>query len=227
MSLPLWVVHTSPSRKPLFDGYFLPSWNACGMGDLFELKVIDAGADTLYGTDEFNALTQRRIENIELAYNDNDGRMIVSSGDDLYFYGPAQYILNEFTAAMRYTRIAAMQDTPDVLCVCLVVGVSNLETRRLMEAWRNSSGKYNGELRDQERFGYCLKETGISFGRLPLRFWSHGRITGQRFIDDELALPNPPKDILIGHSNYAIGVDVKVRLTEAIRKKVEARQFCS
>lgn len=203
----------------------MPSWWACDMNTIFDLCVIDAGADTVYGTDEFNTLTQRRIENVEKAYNDFDGRMIMSSGDDLYFYGPAQYILNEFTAAMRYTHIAAMRDTPHVLCTCLVIGISNGTTRKFMEEWRNSSGKYQGEKRDQERFNYCLRDTGISYARLPLIFWTHGLVTGVRFIDDTKSLPDPPQGILIHHANYCIGTDCKIKLLEEIKLKVQRGQL--
>ena len=221
---PLWLTHTSPSRKPLFDGCFLPSMLRSGLTVSCELRVNDFGFDSVFGQAVFGDGVQRRTEQILKAFNENDGRLIIHSGDDLYIYGTDSAILDEFEIALRYVDLVAMRDSPDgqVICPCLFAARSTYHVRKFIQAWMESRAKLPDYPCDQARFNYVIRQVGLSFGRLPTTFWTHGLVTGQRFIDDVSKLPDPPEGILVHHANYCITTECKVNLINEIKRRVSA-----
>ena len=217
MTKPLWITHTSESRKPLFDGYFKPSMDRSGLTTDCDFLVHNFPYESVYGQEDFRKGVNVRAENVNRAVHDNPGRLIITSGDDLYIYGSSGAILDEIEIALRYVDLVAMQDNPESLCCCLMACRGSPTTKLLMHEWVRSAENWKDDTCDQHRFNRVIRNLGISFGRLPLTFWTHGRINGQRFIDDPSMLVDPPADILIHHANYAMETDCKVRLIEEIK----------
>jgi len=220
MDKPLFIVHTSESRKPLFEDYFMKSFKDSGLWDLTELLVYDFGRDSLYGQEAFFDGVQVRLEHLNEAYDKNRGRLIVSVGDDLYFHGTSDDILGEIRNCLKNHDIAAMHDGRGLLCCCLIAGYSNDTTRNLMFEWVRSRDNMKDRPCDQARFNKVIMDLGISYGLLPDTFWTHGLVTGERFIDDITKLPDPPKDILVHHANYCMTTECKIRLIEEIKKRI-------
>jgi hypothetical protein len=218
---PLWLTHTSESRKPLFDGYFMPSMKRSGLTEACDLQVNQFGVDSVFGQETFNQGTQGRAEGILKAFNENDGRLIIHSGDDVYIYGQARDIISEIEIPLRYVDLVAMRDSPNgvVLCTCFFAAFSTHPVRQFLQEWVESRAKMPERPDDQGRFNKTIRDVGLAFGRLPETFWTHGLATGVRFIDDLDSLPNPPEGMLLHHANYAMETKVKIALIEEIRRR--------
>jgi len=200
----------SPSHKILFDEFF----NKTLPHHEFDLKVevnpqeCPSGAWYQQGWEE-TCIRKSRIV-LEACRENMDG-IFVFSDVDVQFFGNIKDLLLE---ELGDYDIACQNDTGDTYCAGFFICRCNERTLSLFE---NMLNKFEKD--DQ----YCLNKyihaLGIKAKFLSNKFLTVGNVIHSTW-DESYGHVNFPKDILVHHGNFTIGVNNKIKLMDMVRKQI-------
>lgn len=231
--------------QALVDEWFLPS-----LKDDYEvvLKVGEyAGRAANFMESDWTLITEKKVDAIIEAVQDNWDRVFLFSDPDIQFFRKTQ---KDILPPLRFKDIIFVKNSPDkVLCTGFFACRGN---ERTLAFWRRVRKSMNPSRSDQicanmllrrdypnrislitrrimSFFGalYGLSAWGVNpwkvrWGYLPTIFFGGGTLTS-RVWNPGMSLP-VPEDIVIHHANYTIGLDNKIAQLRYVKDLVESRK---
>ncbi len=226
---PLWIVPYSDTHEALFRKHFERSFDELKLNDHFELLPRHIDWNATYAEPGFNPGYREEIGYMAETFEENPGRLIVSSGCDFHFYrADILELIQKALAAPA--ELACIMDSGDDLCTCFFAAVSTPSICYFLREWEkeNPEPKWIRMPDGQPRFNMVIRNLGIRVARLPDIFWTHGRAGMGPDVDpvwkgdDITELPSPPKDIVLHHGNFTVGAANKMRLLSEIERRLTA-----
>lgn len=199
------------SHERLTNEWFLPT-----IRDEYELKLhrCDVEGHGRYMERDWTEAVLFKCGRIIEAIRENPGEILVYSDVDVQFFGPTKDSIRE---AIVGKDIVCQLDSPNgQVCTGFFAVRANDATLGLWEEVRACVRK---DARDQPAFNRILRERKIQFGCLPLQFFGTG--TFFRKMWDRDGRFYIPKNPLMFHANWTVGVDNKLALLRTTRKIVE------
>lgn len=195
----------TPSHEGLYKNYFLKT---LPKDDGLELVVRENPQECASGNfyePGWNQTCFRKIEYFIEACLDNMGEVFAFSDVDVQFFGPIRQRLLDELGDFDY---AAQFDAPDNYSSGFFVCRANERTLAMFQAMRD-----NYEWEDQTTLNRFLWMCNHKF--LSGRFFTVAHSTGGGWSGGEFDVP---KDILVHHANWVIGVETKYRILDYVRK---------
>jgi hypothetical protein len=200
----------SDSHESMFDKYFLPSFNSHLSNYELKVKKLKQISSTgNYGSRDFNLTCKEKIRWILENFEIDSKEEVVYSDCDVQFFGKLDYFLGNNDILFQYdynrycTGFFIFKQTKTVLDFLLSVEKMT------------SSG-----MDDETASDGILKNHKIVCGILPKeKYWTIGSITkgnvwtGQKF--------DCPKEIIMHHANWTVGIPNKLLLLEIVKCKME------
>lgn len=213
----------TPSHAILRDQYFLPS-----IQDDYEIIIENVDQESQKGeiwTDGFNATVLKKVELIIKAIQENWGQYFILSDVDIQFFNKTEDKIREL---MRDDiDMLVQRDHPiSELCPCsgFMIIRSNEKTMQLWKAALSLMQQFQWYDQDAltslftERYDETLS---LKWDYLPPEFFGGGTLTGKRWLRWDF-LP-VPRDVLMHHANWTIGVENKISQLEYVKYIVKKR----
>jgi len=203
----LYTIYT-PSHKIMFDNYFKPSLIEGEYELASETRDQECSTGSYY-QEGWNLTTYRKVEYFIKIAEENIGGIFVFSDVDIQFFGRTKETLLE---ELGDYDIAAQNDTFNCMCSGFFICRSNERTIEMFKSMKDKYGEYKEDQDALNKNRHIAKWKFLSgkfftFGQLAGTVW-----TGQDFIT--------PKDILMHHANWTMGVDNKIKLLEKVKEQM-------
>ncbi len=213
----------TPSHEVLRDNYFLPSITN---HDDYEV-VIESAEQTCASASYFHAGWNKtmlaKVDVIIKAIQENWGKLFIFSDLDIQYFAPTEALLVKL---MHGKDIIIQRGGPEgSFCAGFFACLGNKKTLNLWQEIKRQM-LANPKLDDQTPLNNLLIRTNpykISWSLLPVRFYNGGIFTGKNW--------NPgtplqiPKNIVLHHACWTIGIPNKVAQLDYIRDVVEKRRI--
>jgi hypothetical protein len=201
----------TPSHTSLFERHFEPSVALSGLG-LQPPRLLPERAESAYDTPGFRRSCELKIDYLLEALS-TETEPFVFSDVDVCFYGSVVEDLLEL-ADPDFGRqgVLFQSDGPERACSGFMLWHPSSSTRDLVGSVRKVMT--DQELMDQDAFHHVMRERKMHPALLPERYWTVGRM-GQRWLPGMTV--RPPKNLLMHHANWTVGVENKLRLLAAVK----------
>lgn len=163
-----------------------------------------------FGSEGWSKVCSEKMWSVYRATSSNE-EIIVYSDCDVRFYGKIKSDIEECLSELDIAFINEGNNTYG----CGFFAFKNKPSVQglLRDVARNSELHRD----DQECLNVEIQNARnkvIRHGFLPERYWTHGKLQGRYTVDMEL---NPPKDILVHHANFCVGIEDKIDLLYRVR----------
>lgn len=214
---PIWFVPVSVEYRPLLLKHFLPSLVETGMAGKVDLAVIDIPPMATSGFRRFDGIIPL------LESPGNYGRRCIISGADIRFY--RDFLDSVFPAHDCLSTSLDRTVGGTVLCSDFLAFTINWRTLSMFDSWENENTTApDDQVALNTLFGdYCDQSILPPLSHIPLTesFWTIGLGGIPRTWVPGDAIPEPPADIAMHHSNFTVGIENKLALLDAVRARVE------
>lgn len=208
--------YCTPSHRVLLDEWFLPS-----IKDDYAIKVIQGEqkcSRATYGSDGWNETFLARANIILEAIEDNWGGFFVFSDVDIQFFKPTKPIILELM--QEYDIVFQKTGPTRGVCPGFFACKCNEKTKKLWQAIKESMIEKKTD--DQDALNHIIFKQNNPFGLKWANFSSDFYHTG--LIKPEVWHPgvqvHVPKDIVLHHACYTIGLKNKIELLKYVKRKI-------
>ena len=218
----------SPSHQVLADDYFLPSIK----DDYFIImeKNQQHCPSANFESEGWDNATLPKIDIIINAIKENWGGIFIHSDVDIQFFGKTKEILlNE----IRNKDIVFQKDAPlsfksgayknGIYCSGFLIARANEKTLELYQnAKRIFLNKDKYKFNDQEAVNYQIQKSKkkLRVGFLPSCFYGPGSIYAGDWKWEPGMHFKIPKDIVMHHANWTVGIENKIKQLEYVKNVV-------
>lgn len=236
----LYTFYT-PSHEELLQEWVLPYLPA-------DLEPVVKNYDQVgpikeqFGTESFNRTTMFKAELILEAICENPGEVFLYADVDVQFFAPVSELIIKTikNKDMSIQRDSIMGDC----CTGIIAIRGNEANKNLWENIRhelkvkndrNDQQVFNDEMLYEMRSARLVRRFGldkyvpipnkyqIKWNYLPEQFFTYGFCRDKWWSVEDDVYPLP-KDIVMHHANYCIGVEEKIKQLRHVRKLVEANR---
>lgn len=220
MKRPLWITAYDENFVTPYKQHFLASFGALELYKDFELQVnvIETEYGT-YGEKQYRNSYAKELDRVIRVLETNRDRIVVWSDVDVRMYrNPLPDIMDMFGSS----QIACQMDSPTVYCTGFQFFWNCQRIINFFREWQQLDNSKEW-VSAQDSFNEQLKISGLAARALPERYWTTGVSGKQEVWDgvDVADLPDPPKDIVLHHGNFTIGLNNKMRMLNEIHRRVE------
>lgn len=181
--------------------------------DNFDLEIKFLPQECLSGdfqSDGWNKTMNRKVDYIINALEStNENSFFIHSDVDIQFFGKIKYDLEKLM--IESNKDILFQDDGNQACMGFFICKKNESTTNYFNVIKENLNKFKN---DQFAANFYLNK--IKHGLLPDRYFSIGPKYGLWNGEDKNFVL--PKNILMHHANFTIGVDRKINLLDKIRK---------
>lgn len=201
----LYAIYTQ-SHAVLKDEWFLPSFQ-----DDYETIIEYFDQECSSATFMQQGWTKTTIHKVETwvqAAKDNLGKIFICSDVDIQFFGSTE---NEIIKSLVGNDIVLQYDNLGRECCTGFFACQG--SKKIIELFENmlTLMKSNSKISDQKAMNHFLRKhntLNITWNYLPMIFFGGGAHTGKNWYPgDTLEIP---KDILMHHANWSLGIDNKI-----------------
>ena len=215
MRSPLWITGYDSRFEEIAQKHFFPSFEKCYMQHQFDLVVhkIEAPFGS-YGQEQYNASYAKEMDFVLDLMQRNRDRIVIWSDIDLHFYrSPMDHIKETIS---RYD-LSCQMDSPDVHCTGFMYFWCAQKIINFFYLWRALNQK-GGWQSAQDSFNEAIKQSpNLVVQKLPKQFYTHGLDTSEVWDGKDITkLPKRPKDCILHHGNWTIGLENKMALMDTI-----------
>jgi len=211
----------TPSHAVLFNDWFLPSISALHEYDLVLEKHDQECKTAEFMSPGWKKTTRRKVNLILRAIKENWGSFFVYSDVDIQFF---KSTLPAIRDALATHDMVFQQDTPEKkICTGFFACKANQKTKifwemvgKIMDVFPIYS--------DQASVNLLLEKAefaDLSWDLLPESFLDGGALTGETWKPGDAC--NIPRDVILHHANYAVGVNNKIEQLKQVKNKVSGR----
>jgi hypothetical protein len=219
---PLWITAYDDRFEEMYSRHFIRSFNRLDLDKDFELEVHKLSHEYgTYGDKRYNSSYRAELQAVVDILKENLGREIVWTDVDIHMY---RNPLEDMRTLLATTlpRIWCQMDSDTVFCTGFQFFICTQEVIDFFETWTVITDSKEWHTA-QDSFNEAIKLQPDSFGKLPShRYWTVG-MSGRKEVWDGqsiLTLPSPPKDIVMHHGNFTIGLENKLLLMDVIERSV-------
>ena len=160
---------------------------------------------------------KRKIQYIiDYLYEIKDGELMVHADIDIAFYRSFRNDLKQLMSQSG-NDIMFQNDGP-TLCMGFFVVKKSKTT---VELFNKVCEKMGGYAHDQEAMNALVGVSSVKYDRLPPRYYSFGALNGHRRWDPSCKHIIVPKDIIMHHANWTVGIDNKLELIRRVKHVVD------
>lgn len=209
MKLKLYTNY-SPSHKVLYDNYFIKTLPE----NEFEVVLEECPQDCLSGNCWEAGWEESCIRKLKIVLNackSNMGGAFVFSDVDVQFFGP---VLNVLLEELGDLEIACQNDTGPTYCAGFFIAKANDNTLKLFEDML-----YKFEKDDQHCLNKYIHINKIKAKMLSSRFLTIGNLI-YRVWNESIGDVYIPRNTLVHHANFTVGVENKIKLLNMVRKQL-------
>ena len=218
----LYTLYTKTHER-LIENWFLPT-----LPDEFELQLVK-GVSTggNFRTINFKNAVIEKCDMIIAAIQENSGKAFVYADCDIQFFKPMMAFLEE--QSQHYDFVCQRDDPWGNVCSGFFVARGS---ERVLRLWKRVRQCTMREGQDQIAFNRNLGKSmrvgdhmfrvfnRCSYAFLPDAFFGGGTLSGKLWTPG-MALPIP-KDIVLHHANWTVGVDNKIAQLQYVRDVVNS-----
>ena len=222
-NIKIYSFYTS-HNKILFDQWFKPSFK-----DNFEIVFTEGEQKNYSGNykeEGWFDLMGQKVDYIIKAIKDNWGELFFYADPDIQFFAPIERVVSNI---YNNEDMIFQKDSPDgIICMGFILCKAGPKTLKFWQRIRMSIGKNNKcdqdlaniFLRDKMSFLDKIFNTDkIKWRYFPDEFFSGGTLTGKQwFLGNKLEIP---RNILLHHANWTVGLQNKIAQLEYVRDIVE------
>jgi hypothetical protein len=204
----IYTIHT-PTHDGLYKNHFLPSLPD---GFVVHSKVIEQECATgSYYREGWDKTCFRKVLYYKQICEQNQGETYVFSDVDIQFFGMTP---EDLLSELGDYDIACQNDTGMIYCSGFWVCKGN---ERTLDLFTSMVEKYH--LEDQTSLNEQIWRARAKF--LSHRFFTIGHSVGAQWKDQQFDIP---KDILMHHGNWTVGLYNKDLLLKRVREKYNQNQ---
>lgn len=211
----------TPSHEQLLNDWLLPS-----LQDDFEIVAKHAPQECSgnFWSENWEKTTKKKVIHIIDTIENNMGKIMIFSDADVQFFSSVTDIITPFFDA-GYDLII-QEDFPNQwVCSGFFAQTCNEKTLSLWKKVHDYMCEHN-EKSDQKSLNYVLDHLllgDIRWTYLPLTFMNGGRLTGGSVWEpgDTVSIP---RDIVIHHANFTVGIENKIEQLRLVKKVIEKRR---
>ena len=203
----------SDSHKEIYEDYFLKSFNDCGLNKSFDLDVtyIEQYGSGKYATAGFNAACVDKVKIMERAAQENIGKHFIFSDCDVQFFGDFKKDILGYTN--NPLDIIAQSDC-GTICAGFFIAKGSEKLKTFFDFIRNETPKHENAMDDQGAINNYLYK--ISHALLPSDKYFNISSVSDGWLWEEGKAYSFPKNMLIHHANFVVGVDKKIKMMNYI-----------
>jgi len=195
------ITFYTESHKELIENYFLPTIEKFNEFDV-KIENFDQNCEGYYRCDGWGDAMLNKVNLIIRTIKETWGDYFVYSDCDIMFFDK---IKDQLLKSIRNHDISFQHDGNSV-CAGFFICKSNENTLKLWETVKENTYKFND---DQLTLNQYLDI--INYNRLPISFFTIGNVNGFKRWDGEKSY-SIPKNIVMFHANWTIGVNRKIEL---------------
>jgi len=201
----------SDTHTVLYEDYFLKSLKENGTE--FELLTKKVDQKTLNGSFNdvgFNSTMKDKVSLLIDAINDNWGEWFLFSDCDIQFLKP---FYDDIISYQKDGVDMVAQSDLGTLCAGFFMGYADDNLKKIMnKIYQNIENFHNDQL------ALNLYSNDINYELLDTnKYFTIANINGGNVWSGQTSY-NVPKNILVHHSNFTIGVDDKIKLMKYIKE---------
>lgn len=213
MSLKIYTFYTD-SHKKILDEYFLPSLYKTNKDLEVKIKKFDQKCISGdYMSDGWCETMMNKVDYILKSINETWGDVFIHADCDIQFFGP---IKEDIIKQLADFDMVAQNDGEEMCCGFFACR-SNNKTKTLFE---NVKKEINDKYNDQQATNKLAKNF-VSYSFLDEKYYSIYRMTNKKVWDISMEIKNLPKNILVHHANWTVGIDNKIELMNIVKKVLE------
>lgn len=215
------------SHKPFFDNYFLPTYKEQNKNKDFSLYVSEMNQisqNGSYNTYGFRQSTSDKLKVIIQSIDDNKGERIIYSDPDVQFFDGFRDDILKYKEIEPDVDVFCQCDTPKcpenvILCTGFMVIKCNDITKKAFSDALEHIDKFE---HDQYAFNYFARKT-LNWRTFPEdKYYTIAYNTGNAVWNGE-EYTGIPKNILMHHANWTVGVQNKIKLLEYIKRELSRK----
>lgn len=213
MSLKIYTFYTD-SHKELLNNYFITSLKKTNKNlDLVVKKFEQKCTKGDYMSIGWHETMTNKVDYILEGIKENWGGLFIHADCDIQFFGP----IKEDVINQLGNKDLAAQDDGGEMCCGFFVCRSNERTKNLFE---NVKKQINNNYNDQQATNKLAKKY-ISCKYLDEKYYSIYRSTDKKRWEKSMQINNIPKNILIHHANWTVGIENKIELMNRVKEVIE------
>jgi hypothetical protein len=204
----------SNTHEYIYNEYFLKSYNKFLSKDfkLCATKIDQISKSGNYGTQEFNLMTLEKLRWIIKNIDVSNKNLLVFSDCDIQFFNLLNFNIAD--------KDIMFQDDYYGYCTGFFICKQSNKVLSFFKEVENYMTQMNMKVNDQEATNNVLKYyQDVLVGYLPRnKYWTIANfLNGKIWIGQSF---DCPKDIIMHHANFTIGIENKVKLLESVRNKM-------
>lgn len=200
----------TPSHKIFYEKYFLPT-----LPNGFELKVFENNEQLClsgsYQSEGWFNTTRKKLEIFVQACEENLNKHFFYCDVDVQFFDSS--LQDQLLIELGNHDIACQND---IFCYNTGVFIC-LSSYKMLNLFRMILKNFTYTCDDQQQFNKYIHLCNCKL--LSKRFFTTGYQCGVWNYQDF----NVPKDIILHHANWVVGIDNKIRVLDIVRDKFYAR----
>lgn len=202
------------THKKILNEYFLSSFEKTNKDlDLIVRKFDQKCPTGKYMSDGWNKTMINKVDYILESIEETWGDVFIHSDCDVQFFGS---IKNDIIDQLSDADIAAQADSDHHLCCGFFICRSNKKTKNLFENVRHQiTETYN----DQQAMN-LLVHGYASYSLLNEKYYSVWMSMGQNHWQSHMLIDKIPKNVLVHHANWTVGLENKMILMDRIKELV-------
>ena len=232
----LWLTAYDQAFAPIFNDFFLPSWEKTGHQATFNLDVtVHPKPFGSYGSVQFTESYTNELQRIRAKLEQNLYQPVVWTDADLFFAkNTTEDILQLCTRHELCSNLdqegEIQSEDPAVrrrvACTAFQFFIVTPRLLAFYDAWVESvlhpPAGAEWWLSPQDAYNYTLRRLQFDFQALPTdEYWTVG--LGPPARTEPWKSPDPlpavPKKLKVFHANWAVGVENKLLLLEHVRRE--------
>jgi hypothetical protein len=205
----------SESHKELYENYFLESFNRLNLGDDFELDatIVSQKGNGDFGTKGFKATMVDKIEILFRAVEENPDQPFVFADCDIQFF--ENFHDDILTHLDDKTDMVAQSDN-GTICAGLFIARGTKVMKKFLQHIHKVTPDYANE-----QVAMNVHKGRVRYKLLPQdKYFTIAMVNGAKVWEGETNY-DLPKNIMVHHANFTIGVPRKAELFEYVREQMK------
>ncbi len=204
----------SDSHKQIYEDYFLKSFNDCGLNKSFDLDVTRTKqhGNGIYGTPGFNESTRDKVKILQRATKENYGKHFVFSDCDVQFFGDFKEDILGYTSD---ELDIVFQDDCGLLCSGFFIAKGSEKLENFFNLIHERTPHY-----EHDQYAINDHRNQINHSGLPTDKYFNIASVSQCQHWQEGREYNLPKNILVHHANWTIGIHNKIKMMRYVRDNI-------